>query len=154
MKAFDRAMTEARQYGGVGVTGVFFDMVSHGGNLEFITTGATIHSRTEPPAGANQMFSTSAHAQEIFFQVDAGFRPLHFVFGNVAYSIGLGGTISGGFRKLVRGEVPQYSEIFDHTRRLALARIVNDAKRFGANAIVGIETTISSLMGAQEMMMI
>ncbi len=154
MKAFDRAMEEAARYGGAGLTGVSFDMVRHGGNLEFITTATPVHKQQETAGARARQFSTSADAQEFFCQVDAGFTPLHFAFGNVAYSIGLGGSIKGGFRKLVRGEVPQYSQIFDHTRRLALQRIVADAMRFKANAVVGIETTISPLLGAQEMMMI
>lgn len=154
MKAFDRAMEEAGRYGGMGLTGVSFDMVRHGGNLEFITTGTTVHTANEAPGAKRRQFSTSADAQEFFCQVDAGFMPLHFAFGNVAYSIGVGRSITGGFRTLLRGEVPQYSQIFDHTRRLALERIVDDAKRFKANAVVGIETTISPLLGAQEMMMI
>ncbi len=153
VNAFSRAMAEAKVYGGTGLTGVSFDMVTHGANLEFITTGTTIHRKDTLADRSNSQFSTSADAQELFCQLDAGFVPLHFVFGNVAYSIGLGGGITGSFRKLIRGEVPQYSKIFDHTRRLALERIVEDAKRFKANAVVGIETTISPLLGAQEMMM-
>src|SRR5262245_5404403 len=35
-KAFVRMMEEVQFYGGEGVTGVSFDMVNHGGNLEFI----------------------------------------------------------------------------------------------------------------------
>jgi len=154
MKAFERAMEEAGRYGGAGLTGVSFDMFTHGGNVEFITTGTTIHLKDTLAEKKKQQFSTSADAQEFFCQLDAGFMPLHFAFGNVAYSIGLGGSIGGSFRKLVRGEVPQYSKIFDHTRKLALERIVEDARRHRANAVVGIETTISPLMGAQEMMMI
>ena len=152
MKAFNRMMTEAKQYGGVGLTGVSFDLINHGGNIEFITTGSTIHSKN----GSNETlnFTTSADAQQLYCQLDSGFEPLHFVFGNVAYSIGLGGNIAGAFRKLARGEVPQYTEIFDKTRHMALARITEQAKQHGANAVIGIQTTISSLMGTQEMMMV
>jgi uncharacterized protein YbjQ (UPF0145 family) len=151
VKAFDRMMLEARQYGGIGITGVSFDMIRHGSNLEFITTGSTIH-RNE---GADQLrFSTSADAQELYCQADAGFQPVNFVFGNVAYSIGLGGSIMGTLRRLGRGEVTEFSEIFDHTRHLALERIVAHAKGFGANSVIGIQTTISPLLGAQEMMMV
>src|SRR4051794_7304539 len=32
-KSFDRMIDEARLYGGVGITGVTFDMIDHGGNL-------------------------------------------------------------------------------------------------------------------------
>src|SRR5262249_50902350 len=111
MRAFNRMMEEARKYGGVGLTGVSFDLIDHGGNLEFITTGSTVHQTD----GAQEpiRFSTSADAQQLYCQLDSGYEPLHFVFGNVAYSIGLGGNIGGAFRKLMRGEVPQYSEIFD-----------------------------------------
>jgi len=150
-RAFNRAMEEAKRYGGAGLTGVSFDLITHGTNLEFITVGSTVH----PNQGMETMrFSTSADVQQLYCQVDSGFDPLHFVFGNVAYSIGLGGSITGAFRTLARGEVPQYSQIFDQTRHLALKRIVDEAKKYGANSVIGIQTTISPLMGAQEMMMV
>ncbi len=158
-RAFERMEAEAATYGGIGLTGVSFDMVNHGGNLEFITVGSTIHraasdGESEAPSGDSLQFSTSADVAKLYCQVDADFKPLSFVFGNVAYSIGLGGSIAGGFRSLGRGEVPQYTEIFDKTRHLALSRIMDEAKRCKANAVVGIETTITPLMGAQEMIMV
>jgi uncharacterized protein YbjQ (UPF0145 family) len=150
-RAFDRMMEEAAHYGGVGLTGVSFDLINHGGNLEFITVGSTIRQSQ----GAETIrFSTSADVAKLFCQVDAGFSPIRFVFGNVAYSIGLGGSIAGGLKRLARGEVSDYTEIFDRTRHLALTRITDEAKRCKANAVVGIETTISPLMGAQEMIMV
>ena len=152
-KAFNRMMQEAKHYGGVGLSGINFNIINHGGNIEFLITGSTIHSHEES-AGIDLKFSTAADAQELYCQMDSGFEPLHFVFGNVAYSIGIGGNISGAFRKLVRGEVPQYSEIFDHTRHLALERICQNAKQHGANAVIGIQTTVSPLMGTQEMIMV
>lgn len=151
LKAFDRMMQEARENGGAGITGVDFEVINHGSNLEFITTGSAIHKSDEAHSA---MFSTSADAQELYCQLDAGFEPLHFVFGNVAYSIGVGGGIGGAFRSLARGEVPQYSQIFDHTRHLALQRIIGNAKSFGANSVIGIRTSISPVLGTQEMMMV
>jgi uncharacterized protein YbjQ (UPF0145 family) len=151
-RAFNRMMQEAKQFGGLGLTGVSFDLVTHGGNLEFITTASTVHRQDE--AGHSLAFSTSANAQQLYCQVDAGFQPVHFVFGNVAYSIGIGGGVGGTFRQLVRGEVSQYTEIFSKTRHLALQRITDHAKEVGANSVIGIQTTIAPLMGAQEMMMV
>ncbi len=156
-RSFERMEQEAAAYGGVGLTGVSFDVVNHGGNLEFITLGSTIHHAAADTAAAAPeaiRFSTSADVAKLFCQVDAGFRPISFVFGNIAYSIGLGGSIAGGFRRLGRGEVPQFTEIFDRTRHLALRRLMDEAKRCGANAVVGIETTITPLLGAQEMIMV
>ena len=153
-KAYDRMFAEATRYGGVGLTGISFDMINHGGNLEFITIGSTVHQSEETRKTEALKFSTSADVQQLYCQIDSGFQPLHFVFGNVAYSIGLGGNITGAFKRLSRGEVQEYSKIFDDTRHLALTRITNEAKKFGANAVIGIQTTISALMGAQEMMMV
>jgi len=82
------------------------------------------------------MFTTASDAQELFCQWDAGYQPLRFVFGNVAYSIGLGRNLTGSIRKLVRGEVKQYSDIFNTTRNLALNRIIDDAKANNANSVV------------------
>ena len=152
-RAFDRMMEEAQRYGGAGLTGVSFDVVNHGGNLEFITLGSAIRKAQDNGTGAIG-FSTSADVAKLFCQVDAGFRPIRFVFGNVAYSIGLGGSIAGGIKRLARGEVSEFTAIFDKTRHLALTRIVDEAKRCHANAVVGIETTISPLLGAQEMIMV
>jgi uncharacterized protein YbjQ (UPF0145 family) len=156
--AYNRMMDEARQdTGSIGLAGVTFDMVNHGGNLEFIATGSTIHQPNAAPpfghGGATAGFSTCADAQELYCQIDAGFTPHSFVFGNVAYSIGVGGNIGGALRGLSRGEVPQYSEIFDRTRHLALTRIKDAALKAGANAVIGIETAIMPLLGTQEMMM-
>jgi uncharacterized protein YbjQ (UPF0145 family) len=153
MRAFNRMMEEAVRYGGAGLTGVSFDVVNHGGNLEFITLGSAIRKAQDGPAGEIG-FSTSADVAKLFCQVDAGFRPIRFVFGNVAYSIGLGGSIAGGLKRLARGEVAEFTAIFDKTRHLALTRIIDEAKRYNANCVVGIETTISPLLGTQEMIMI
>lgn len=152
VNAYNRMMKEAREAGGIGLTGVSFDMINHGGNLEFITIGSAVHQQegAEPFDG----FSTSADAQQLYCQMDSGFQPRHFVFGNVAYSIGFGGSLSGAFSGLARGEVAQFTEIFDKTRHLALKRITAEAKKAGANCVIGIETTISPLMGAQEMIMV
>jgi hypothetical protein len=44
MNSLNRMLQEALRYGGVGISGVTFYIVSHGGNLEFITVGSTVHS--------------------------------------------------------------------------------------------------------------
>ena len=150
--AFDRIMAEARQYGGVGLTGVSFDLINHGSNLEFLAIGSAIRNPSNSAEALS--FSTSADAQQLYCQLDSGFKPHSFVFGNVAYSIGMGGNIGGAFRSLKRGEVAQFTEIFDRTRHLALSRIKAEAKQSGANAVIGIQTSIMPFLGAQEMLMI
>ena len=57
----------------------------------------------------------------------AGYEPVQHVFGNVAYSIGVGGGILGSLKTLARGEIQEFSDVFNHTRHAAL-----DARRRGA----------------------
>lgn len=147
-----RMKKEASEGGSKAITGVSTELIVHGSNIEFLTIGSAVH-RMDGDDGA-VAFTSSADAQELFCQIDAGFTPKEYVFGNIAYSIGVGGGIGGALRSLSRGEVAQFTEVFDRTRHLALERMTDEAKRAGANAVVGIETTITSLMGAQEMVMI
>jgi uncharacterized protein YbjQ (UPF0145 family) len=78
------------------------------------------------------------------------------VFGNVAYSIGVAKGILGGFRQLAKGEVTQYSGIFNTTRSLALERLQEEARTRNANSVIGVRTTILPVgtSGVQEMIMI
>lgn len=152
--AFEKMFTEAKHYGGIGLGGITFDFVNHGGYFEFIAMGSTIHMAADHVDSSNLSFSTAANGQGLYCQKDAGFDPRSFVFSNIAYSIGVGGNIRGALRRLNRGEVPHYTEIFSRTRHLTLERIKNEAKLLGANAVIGIETSIMPIFGAQEMMML
>lgn len=150
--AYDRMKAEAARAGGVGLAGVSLDIINHANNMEFVAIGSTV--RQPESANASIGFSTSADAQELYCQMDCGFKPHGFVFGNVAYSIGVGGSIKGAFRSMKRGEVSQYTEIFNRTRHLALTRLQKEAIKLGANSVIGIQTSIAPVLGAQEMMMI
>ena len=151
-RAYARMVAEAKRHSGVGITGVANELVVHGTNVEFLAIGSCIH-RAE--AKATQLeFSTAADGQALYCQLDAGFEPKRFVFGNVAYSIGLGGSVLGTLKSLQRGEIKEFSQIFNETRHLALKRIKAEAREAGANAVVGIKTSILPLAGMQEMVMI
>lgn len=152
-RAFEKLMREAEQRGGHGITGVTSELVMHPVGLEFLSIGSCLH-RPEEPSGGQLQFSTSADGQGLYCQLDCGFRPIQFVFGNVAYSIGLGGGLAGALRSLGRGEVKEWSEIFNKTRHLALERISQQAREVGANSVVGIRTTITPFYGTREMIMI
>ncbi len=151
--ALDRMVKEAINHGGMGITGVSNELIQHTGNVEFLSIGSTVH-KEGAIAGESLAFSSSADGQELYCQMDAGFRPIKFVFGNVAYSIGIGGGIMGALKSLARGEVHQYSQIFNETRHHALDRIQGEARAAGANSVVGIQTSIIPFGGMQEMVMI
>jgi uncharacterized protein YbjQ (UPF0145 family) len=150
--SYARMLAEAQRRGGIGVTGVTSQIIQHGSNIEFLSIGSCLHASY----GMSEQFSftTSANGQELYCQMDANFTPLKFVFGNVAYSIGVGGSLIGGLKGLQRGEVPQYSDVFNKTRHHALERISAEARAAGANAVLGIRTSIVPFRGLQEMVML
>ena len=55
---------------------------------------------------------------------------------------------------MARGEVADYTQVFDRTRHAALQRIVLQAKMKKANAVIGIQTSISQLFGTHEMILV
>lgn len=58
------------------------------------------------------------------------------VFGLVVRSRGLGGNIVAGLRSLVGGEIHEYTQLLEETRKQALDRMVRNATVMGANAVV------------------
>ena len=150
--SYARMVAEAEAHGGVGITGVSSELVQHSGNIEFLSVGSCVH---EDGAKSERLqFSSSADGQELYCLLDSGFRAHKFVFGNVAYSIGVGGGIMGALKSMARGEVREFSEMFNTTRHLAIQRITAEARHAGANAVVGIETSIIPFGGMQEMVMV
>ena len=121
------------------------------GNVEFLSVGSCVHQANTAP---KVPFSSSSNGQELYCLLDCGYTPAKFVMGNVAYSVGLAGGLFGSLKSLARGEVREFSDIFNATRHLALHRITEEARAAGANAVLGIETRVVPFSGAHEMLMI
>ena len=63
---------------------------------------------------------------------------LGIAFGLVVRSMGVVKGIGAGFSGLRRGEVHQYTEMLEDSRRQALDRLVANAQLLGAEAIVAV----------------
>lgn len=146
--ALQRMLDEAQAENAAGITGVTSELIVHGSNIEFLSIGSIVHAESK------NVFSTSDNGQHLYAQLDAGFKPVCFAFGNVAYSIGVGRGIVGGLKTFARGEIREYSDIFNHTRHLALERIIAHARKHNANSVLGIQTTILPFGGLNEMLML
>jgi len=152
--SYSRLVHEAQQRGAVGITGVTNELTHFHGNIEFISVASALHGADAAGGREKLEFTSSANGQELYCQIDAGFSPKRFVFGNVAYSIGAAGGIMGALKSMARGEIKEFSDVFNETRHLALERISKEASAAGGNAVVGIETRIMRFEGAHEMLMI
>src|ERR1700692_3052126 len=63
-------------------------------------------------------------------------RSLGQCFGVVVRSRGIGGNIMAGLRSIVGGEIHEYTQLLEETRRQAIDRMVKTATTRGANAVV------------------
>lgn len=65
----------------------------------------------------------------------------------------IGKDIGASFKQIVGGELTGYDEMLTEARKIAIARMVEDAESQGANAIIGFRLTSASVMqGAAEML--
>ncbi len=58
------------------------------------------------------------------------------VFGIIVRSRGLGGNFIAGLRGIVGGEIDEYTQMLSEAREHAIERMIADAKKLGANAVV------------------
>jgi len=58
------------------------------------------------------------------------------VFGLVVRSRGIGGNIIASLRTIVGGEIHEYTQLLEETRRQAVDRMITNANAMGANAVV------------------
>jgi uncharacterized protein YbjQ (UPF0145 family) len=149
--AIQRLEKEAQDQGAHGVTGVTSDLKQITGLKEFIALGSTVKGADY----RGPFFTTACSGQDFYCQLDAGYEPRHFVMGNVAYALGVSRGFFGALRGFAGGEVKEYSEMYNHTRHLALERLEKEARERGANAVVDIYTHILPIgAGAREMLMV
>ncbi len=79
------------------------------------------------------------------------FEMLGLVKGSTIQSKNIGRDISQGFKTLVGGELKAYTEMMNEARDLATRRMVEEAEKLGADAIVNIRYASSAVMqGAAE----
>ena len=79
------------------------------------------------------------------------FEALDTVKGTVVYSKNFGRDFMAGMKTLVGGEITGYTEMLNEARQIAVKRMVDEAERLGADAVINIRYGSSSVMqGAAE----
>lgn len=132
--AIQRMEEEARKHGATGVTGVVSELRTLAGYTEFLAQGTSVNDTR----GRLPFFSSAASGIELYCHLDAGYRPMKFVMGNIAYALGVGRGLMGSVRTLARGEVHEFSSMYNQIRHTALDRLKQEAAQAGANAVVDV----------------
>jgi len=81
------------------------------------------------------------------------FDVIGLVKGSVIQSKHIGKDIMSGFKTIVGGELNSYTEMMEEARGIATLRMVKEAEKLGANAIINIRYTSAAVMqGAAEIL--
>ena len=78
-------------------------------------------------------------------------KMLGLVRGNTIRARHIGRDIMAVFKNIVGGEITDYTKMMAESREQATDRLIEDAENLGANAIIGLRFTTTSMMqGASE----
>ena len=73
--------------------------------------------------------------------------------GSTVRARNIGRDIFAGLKNIVGGEIDEYTKLQPQSREQALQRMIKDAERLGADAVVNVRFTTSMVMrGAAEML--
>ncbi len=76
---------------------------------------------------------------------------LGVVFGSCVQTKHIGKDIGASLRTIVGGEAKGYTELMEEARRTAMQRMIEEAKKLGADAIIGMRyATAQTMRGAAE----
>ncbi|MBA7480103.1 hypothetical protein ES707_15549 [subsurface metagenome] len=73
-------------------------------------------------------------------------KTIGLVRGSTIRARHMGRDIMAGLRAMVGGEITDYTKMMAEAREQAIQRMVADAEKQGANAIVGVRFTTSMIM--------
>lgn len=66
--------------------------------------------------------------------------------GSTVRARNIGRDIFAGLKNIVGGEIDEYTKLLAQSREQAMQRLVNDAERMGADAILNMRLTTSMVM--------
>ncbi len=78
-------------------------------------------------------------------------RHLGLVKGSTVRARHIGRDIMASFKNIIGGEIKSYTQLMEEARNEAIERMVEEAKRLGANAVLNVRLATASVMqGAAE----
>ena len=70
---------------------------------------------------------------------------LGVIYGLVVRSMGLTGSVVSSFKGLRRGEISEYTQLLEDSRRHAIDRMVDNARLMGADAVIAVRFDSSEI---------
>lgn len=71
---------------------------------------------------------------------------ISLVEGSTVQTVHMGKDIAASFKTWVGGEITSYTEMMEQSRAIATNRMITNAQKLGADAIISVRYTTSSVM--------
>jgi uncharacterized protein YbjQ (UPF0145 family) len=85
--------------------------------------------------------------------INKEYEVLGLVQGSSIKAVHLGRDVLAFLKRLIGGEVGTYGKMIDEARREALERMIAEAEKLGANAVIGVRFSTSTVTtGAAEIL--
>ena len=81
-----------------------------------------------------------------YLPISYNYELVGLVKGNVSLAKHVGKDLLAGLKNIVGGEVESYTEMLSEAREIATNRMLEEAKKLNANAIIGIKFSSSSVL--------
>ena len=78
--------------------------------------------------------------------IGKNYEVIGIVKGTTVNSRHIGKDIGASFKTIVGGEIKGYTEMIEEAQKIATERMISDAERMNADAIVGVRLSTSSVM--------
>jgi len=77
---------------------------------------------------------------------DQDYEVLGLVKGSVVHSIHVGFDLTSSFKTIAGGEIKSYTEMLTEAREIATNRMIEDAEKLGANAIICTRYSVTNII--------
>jgi uncharacterized protein YbjQ (UPF0145 family) len=142
--AMSRMEEEAEVLGADGIVGVRLDIGFYEwgrGTAEFLALGTAVSAEDggnwKTPAG--KPFTSDLSGQDFWTLLQAGHAPLGLVMGTCVYHVAHQGMFKAMGNIGQNKEMPNFTQALYEARELAMERMQDEAKKVGAEGIVGVQ---------------
>ena len=142
--AMSRMEEEAAVLGAAGIVGVRLDVGFYEwgrGTAEFLALGTAVSAEDggnwKTPAG--KPFTSDLSGQDFWTLLQAGHAPLGLVMGTCVFHVAHQGMFKAMGNIGQNKEMPNFTQALYEARELAMERMQDEAKKVGAEGIVGVQ---------------
>ena len=145
--ALERIKEEANAAGANAVVGIRTTVQPFAGVQEMVMIGTASRNEVLPECYNESPVTSSLSNVEMWNLACLGYAPVELILGVSVYSLGFVGGIASALKNLVKGEISELTSLIYDARANALTQLKEDARKCGADDVVGVKTYVNDMGG-------